>query len=138
MLVIGLLGTFSLSLTNWSQATYRALLSWADAKPHDVGSAPLLRPIVLVITANREDQRRVALASVPRGYEVAFAETAEDGAKRLRSDAGHLAVVVIDSTVPGADRASAVARAVAPLARLVQLAPHHAAIEVSKPLVDAL
>ena len=138
VLAFGLMGTFTLGLTNSGHAMYREMLTWADAQLRHVEPARPVRPEVLVITRNREDQRRVALAANPRGYRVVVAETATSGAERLSSDAKQLAMVVLDESMPGARRITALTRTLAPAAKLINLPHHHGAVDVSKPVVDAL
>ena len=79
LLAFGLVGTFTLGVTNSGNQMCRELLSWADATLQHVEPAPPVRPEVLVITRNRRDESRVALAANPRGYRVVVAETAAYG-----------------------------------------------------------
>jgi hypothetical protein len=138
VLTFGLMGTFTLGLTNSGHQMCHELLSWADATVHHVEPARPVRPEVLVITRNRKDESRVALAANPRGYRVVVAGTAAQGMERLRSDANQLAVVVLDVTISGADRIATVVHTLAPKAKLIKLRPHHDAVDVSKPLIDNL
>ena len=138
LLAFGLMGTFTLSLTNSGHQMCRELLSWADATLRHVEPPSPVRPEVLVITSGRKDESGVALAANPRGYRVVVAETAANGTERVRCDANQLAVVVLDVTIPGADNIAALAQTLAPAAKLIRLPPHHKAADVSKPVIDAI
>jgi len=138
VLTLGLMGTFALGLTNTGHAVCEEMLGWTTAAHHPAAPVLPARPQVLVVTTNPEDQTRAALAVNPRGYRVVVAETQERASGILRADADRIGVVVIDSEIPGAETIAAMARALAPVAKVIRLPPDHAAVSLSKPLLDAI
>jgi len=138
VLMFGIMGTFTFGLTNTGHEMCHEMLSWANEALGHGGTVRPVRPEVLVITGNREDQNRVALAVNPRGYRVVVAETAARGRESLNSDASRIAVIVVDMKIPGADHLAAMAHSLAPMAKVIRLRPSHTAVDVTKPLVDGV
>ena len=138
VLVFGLMGTLSVGLTNTGHQLCTEMLSWATSAHGPVEPGPPTRPQVLVITRNREDQTLVAETVNPRGYRVIVADTAARVREILQSDASRICVVVLDTNMLGAESISAMARSLAPLAKLIKLSGNHGATDVSKPLLDAI
>ena len=138
VLAFGLVGTLTLGLTNTGHDVCGEMLSWAASVHGRVEPALPVRPQVLVITSNRDDQTRVALTVIPRGYRVVVAETAASGSEILRSQASRICVVVLDTKMRGAESIAAMAQSLVPVAKLIKLRPNHAAADVSKPLSDAI
>ncbi|HTX35812.1 MAG TPA: hypothetical protein VME43_12360 [Bryobacteraceae bacterium] len=138
VLMFGLMGTLTLGLTNTGHELYDEVVSWATSSLRYTEPAAPARPQVLVITKNRDDQTLVALIVNPRGYQVVVAENAARGSEILRSEAGLIAAVVLDTNMLGADNIAAMARSLVPMVRLIRLDPDHTPLDVSKPLVDAI
>jgi len=138
VLAFGLMGTFTLGLTNTGHELRGEMLSWARSVHGPLEPALPVRPQVLVITSNRDDQTRVALTVSPRGYRVVVAETAASGSEILRSAASRIGVIVLDTRIRGAESIAAMAHSLVPVAKLIELRPNHATAEVSKALLDAI
>jgi CheY-like chemotaxis protein len=138
MLMFGLMGTLTLGLTNTGHELYAEIISWADPTVGHAEAAPPARSQVLLMSRNRADQFLVDRTVAPRGYEVVMAYTAASANEILRTGASQVAAVVLDTEIPGAESVVATAHAMAPVARVIRLPPIHAAIDVSKPLIDGI
>ena len=138
VLIFGILAAFVLGVTPSGQQLFAALLESAPFSEHAGIPICLPRPEVLVVTRNGHDRFVVAATVNPRGYRVRVAETAATSQAVLRSEASRIGVIVVDSELPYAHRVVALARALAPLAKVVELHPHHSAEEISSLLLQAI
>jgi hypothetical protein len=95
-----------------------------------------VRATVLLVSTQEKDSYIVRYTVEPRGYALKVANSVDQAKKILDREGGQIAVVVVDTAVPGAKKLIQATKAVCPRAHLVELRGNREAGQVSAMLVS--
>jgi CheY-like chemotaxis protein len=109
-------------------------LSNVFTKPPETSA---VRPLVLVVSPDTQDQLGVSGAAEPRGYATVVASNADDGVRTVNAGPGEIRVVVIDSRLPGASKVSRAVKKSLPTARVIMLKSRRQPEELAQILLEA-
>jgi hypothetical protein len=98
--------------------------------------AVVVRPTVLLVSAQEKDRYLVQSTVEPRGYDLEVTDSVDEGKKILDRQRDQITVVLVDAALPGAKQLIQASKAHCPRAHLVELRGYREAAQVSAMLVD--
>ena len=136
-LLCALLAIFTLALTPAGEKVQNKFVAWLALRPKPSDSR-LSRLDVLVVACKQEDEERISLTVVPRGYRVRRAQTAKAAEAVLRGSANQIGIVVLDAGSRDATVLAVIVPRLAPAARMVPIPAHHDATDVAELLLAVI
>jgi hypothetical protein len=97
-----------------------------------------VKATVLLVSTQEKDSYIVRYTVEPRGYALKVADSVDEAKKILDREREQIAVVVVNTAVPGAKKLIQASKAVCPRAHLVELRGNHEAGQVSAMLVSSV
>lgn len=136
ILILASVGSFSIALTPRGLHFIAAVRTSISHRSY---SQPVpVRPVVLVATTDPDDANRVAQTVVPRRYQVMYATSPGAAQTMLRSNAGRIAVVVVNGKSPEGRSLAKLAQGVAPEAKVIRLHTNHGPTDLASELMAVI